>query len=119
MTAFDDFVNKAKNVAGAAGKKTSDFVEVTKLKMSVSDLERELSCTMEGLGRLVFDASKTGEDVSVQVEEAVAKADTIKKAIEDLKDKVCEYKKGIRCAACGASNDDDSEFCKKCGTKLR
>ena len=43
MGTFEDVLCKARNVAESAGKKTTDFVEVTKLKMEMADSEREFS----------------------------------------------------------------------------
>ena len=69
MATFEDVVNKAKSAAETAGKKTSDFLEATRLKVDAAEVEKELAYTMEGLGRLLYDEKKTGEDRSTQIED--------------------------------------------------
>ena len=50
MATFEDVVNKAKSAAETAGKKTSDFLEATRLKVDAAEVEKELAYTMEGAG---------------------------------------------------------------------
>ena len=53
MTTFEDVLYKAKTMAEAAGKKTSDMLEATRLKMAAAEIEKDIAATLEGLGRLV------------------------------------------------------------------
>ena len=118
MPSFEDVVSKAKTVAGAAGKKTSDFIEVTRLKIEVAELEKNITSALEGLGRLVYDARKSGEDVSSMVEECVVSIDEYKEKIDLLRDKIDSYRYTVHCKNCGASNPNDATFCKKCGATI-
>lgn len=119
MTTFEDILCKAKNVAESAGKKTNDLVEMTKLKMEAAETEKDIASTLEGLGRLVYDGKKAGEDVSVMTDECVRRVDELTEKLEGIREKILEYKNAIRCSKCGAVNTDDSDFCKKCGARLR
>ena len=58
MTTFEDILCKGKNAAECVGKKASDIVEVTKLKMEAAEMEKDIAATLEGLGRLVYDSRK-------------------------------------------------------------
>ena len=53
MTTFEDILCKGKNAAECVGKKATDLVEVTKLKMEAAETEKDIASTLEGLGRLV------------------------------------------------------------------
>ncbi|NLN81709.1 MAG: zinc ribbon domain-containing protein [Clostridiales bacterium] len=118
MTSFEDVISKAKSVAEVAGKKTSDFIEVTRLKIEAAELEKEMSSVLEGLGRLVYDARKAGEDVSPMVDDCVTRLNEYQLKIDALRKKIDAYRYTVRCKDCGAPNPDDAAFCKKCGAKV-
>lgn len=118
MTTFEEILCKGKNAAECVGKKASDIVEVTKLKMEAAEAEKDIAATLEGLGRLVYDGRKSGQDVSALTEECVAKIDEMNEKARRLRAKIDEYNNVVRCPQCDAANTDDSLFCKKCGTKI-
>ena len=118
MMTWEDILGKTRDAAEYVGKKTEDFVELTKLRLALSDTEKELAATMEGLGRLVYDARKSGADVTALLDEAVATADALQKKAEGLREQIYAYKKVKRCAACQAINREDAAYCKACGAKL-
>lgn len=118
MTTFEDILCKGKNAAECVGKKASDLVEVTKLKMEAAEVEKDVSATLEGLGRLVYDGRKSGQDVSALTEECITKIDELNAKVAELRKKIDEYNNILRCPQCQAVNTDDSLYCKKCGTKL-
>lgn len=118
MATFEDVVNKAKSAAETAGKKTADFLEVARLKMDAAETEKELSYTMEGLGRLLYDEKKTGEDRSSQMEDGFRRADELHARLNELRDQICRVQKAARCRQCGTANPEDAAYCKKCGARL-
>lgn len=118
MGAFEDVLNKAKDVAETVGNKTTEFVEATKLRMQAAEIEKDIASTLEGLGRLVYDGRKAGEDVGALVDDCVAKLDDMNASLKELQDKIDAYANIVRCQTCGIINTDDSLYCKKCGAKL-
>ena len=64
MATFEDVVNKAKSAAETAGKKTSDFLEATRLKVDAAEVEKELAYTCYTMkrrrARIVRRRSRTG-----------------------------------------------------------
>ncbi len=118
MTTFEDILCKGKSAAESVGKKASDLVEITKLKMEAAETEKEIDSTLEGLGRLVYDGQKAGQDVSALTEECIAKIDELTAKAKALRGKIDEYNNVLRCPQCDAVNSDDSAYCKRCGTKL-
>lgn len=118
MATFEEILNLAKDAAAAAGKKTGEFVDITKVKMEISRQEKELAATYEGLGRLVYDAKKGGTDVSELMDACVAHIEELTAGIEELRVKLADKKGAVRCPACGLFNDADAVYCKSCGEKL-
>lgn len=118
MTTFEDILCKGKSAAECVGKKASDLVEITKLKMEAAEMEKDVNATLEGLGRLIYDGRKSGQDVTALTEECIAKIDELNAKIVEVRRKIDEYNSILRCPQCQAVNSDDSVFCKKCGVKL-
>ena len=88
MTTFEEILCKGKNAAECVGKKASDIVEVTKLKMEAAEAEKDIAATLEGLGRLVYDGRKSGQDVSALTEECIAKIDEMNEKARRLRAKI-------------------------------
>lgn len=118
MTNFEDVMSKAKDVAEAAGKKTSELIDIARLKIEAGDIERDISAMLEGLGRLVYESRKKGEDISSAVDSCALKLDERYAQLAEVREKIDEYKNMIRCKNCGTPNTEDSVFCKKCGNKV-
>lgn len=118
MATFEEILNKAREGAEKAGQKASDFVEVTRMKMNIAELEKEIAATYEGLGRLVYDAKKSGEDLNEMVEACVENIDELQADAEELRGKLYAFKHMQKCSACGAINTEDAAFCNQCGKTL-
>ena len=119
MITFEDIYNKARDVADIVGEKTGDFVSMTKLKMALADNKREMAATMEGLGRLVYDAKKSDADVTAMMDEAIAHADELEAQRAELEKKLYGYQNAAICPQCGAVNDKDAKFCQQCAQELK
>lgn len=118
MGTFENFVSKAKNVADIAGKKTGDMMEVTKLRISVSDAETKLSHEFAQLGERVYRAAKEQTDVTEYVHDKSVKIDAVYEEIAGLKAKIAKLKKEKKCPECGFINPEGANFCIKCGARL-
>lgn len=118
MAKFEDFLNMARDVADAAGKKTNEIVDKTKVKMELSTLEKKLSATFEGLGRLVFEAQESGEDITQLQNDAFETVKELNEQIDALQRKLYDYEGAVLCKECGMVNDGDAMYCKKCGSSL-
>lgn len=118
MAMFEDVVSRVKDVAETAGRKTSELVELGKIKIKIADLRREIAAACEGLGRLMYDSSVSGENIDDMVEACVAHIGELTAQKEALEEKVMESKNVIRCAGCGALNETTALFCNQCGAKL-
>lgn len=118
MAMFEDVLSRAKAMAEIAGKKTGEFVENTKLKIEIADLQREIAAMYEGLGRLLYDGRRSGENIDDMVEACLAHLDEQNAYLEELQDQLLEGKNAIRCGECGAVNDGDARFCSNCGKAL-
>lgn len=115
---WDEIKSRTRDAAEFVGKKTEDFVSLTKLKLALSDTEREIATAMEGLGRLVYDAHRSETDITETVATATAAIDELQKKADDLREQIAVCKKLRECAECHTFNPEDASYCKACGGKL-
>lgn len=118
MTMFEDVVSRVKNAAETAGKKTGELVEVGKIKLKIADLRREIAGAHEGLGRLIYDSRKSGEQVDDMVDACIEHISTLNAELEELEERIMDSKNVVRCDGCGAFNENTAVFCNQCGEKL-
>ena len=118
MAIFDEVVSRVKDVAETAGKKTGELVEIGKVRIRIAELRREIAGAHEGLGRLLYDSRKSGEDVTDMIDACVEHIAALYEDLEELEMRVMESKNAIRCNGCGALNENTAQFCNQCGTKL-
>lgn len=118
MATFEDVLNKVKDVALATGEKATEIANKTKIKMEISSLQKKLAATYEGIGRLVYDAETAGDDIAALKAEAFDTVKELQAEIDAMQDKLYEMEGAVRCGGCNAVNENDADFCKKCGAKL-
>ena len=118
MGVFEDVVSKAKTAADFAGKKTSELVEISKLRFAAADLQSKINKEYSDLGIIVFNAEKSGEDCK---ENITAKSTVIEDLYHELtktNEKIAELRRMKKCVVCNYANPEDANFCLKCGAKL-
>ena len=118
MTSFDDVWNMTRDAAEKVGKKTGDLVELARLRLNLSDVERDISRQFEKLGRLVYDARRTEEDFAAAADACSVKLDALFARAGELRDRICALRNARRCTHCNTFNSEDSRYCKRCGKGL-
>ena len=103
-----------KTVAG----KTTNIVDVTKLNLALGDTERKISALYEKIGETIYSKYAEGASDFDEFEGILKEVDAFKTEQESIKAQIAELKNAITCPECGANNDQNSEFCSKCGAKL-
>ncbi len=115
---FDDIYEKAKSVVDATAKKTSDMVEISKLKIEAAKVERAISSRYEELGSNVY-LMKKGDDYDEELVNYICtEIDELKDTLAELKGIIADKRNMVICPECGAKNAKGSIFCSKCGDKL-
>lgn len=118
MDAFDETVQKTKSAIDIVIKKTGDFVSVSKLKISLNNLESKLAKSYAELGKLQYRALKDDEIEDMAVASAVFE---IRQNLSEIKALLKEIEKaeGKRlCPKCKSKVPTDSVFCNKCGERF-
>lgn len=115
---LEDAVIKAKGAADFAGKKTGEFVELSRLRISASETEKKISDEYRELGKMVYKAAKENADCTDYVQEKAAAIDALYTEYADISEKINDLKKVKKCPQCSYVNQQEAEYCMKCGAKL-
>jgi ribosomal protein L40E len=118
MGMFDDVLVNAKSAANAVGRKASELVDLSKLRLSAADLNGEISQRFQALGRDVYSAHKSGIDPSAAIESASADISDLLEQLEAVNAQLAAAHAKVVCGYCGQENPQDAAFCTKCGHKL-
>lgn len=116
MTIFDDILATAKSAADVVGKKAILVKELSRLRLTMAELNKEISRNFEALGRLVYDASKSGN--SYDVNDSVLAIDELYEELSALSEELNRLRGRMVCPCCGHENVLGATFCNKCGTRL-
>ena len=115
---LDKAVSVANAAASAAGKKTEEVVETSKLKLRQASLNSEISCCYEQLGKMVYEANRFDVPNEENQTDMMAQIDALLNDLSDLQAKKEEISKVKKCPNCGASCPTDSHFCSRCGMMI-
>lgn len=118
-----DFFQKLKktvvSVTKKAADKSTDLVEVTKIKFALSEKEGEVENIYKEMGEAVYKSYNTGENPEEEISTGCQRISEIKEEISELRDRLREYKNIKLCKSCGKEIPGDSDFCNKCGHKIQ
>ena len=115
---FDDALGKVKNVADAAGKKTTDLVEFSKLKLALTDLNEEINRGYMRLGKITYERN-TREGADEEAAAIIGEIDGLQEKLASIHDRILAIKNVVRCAECGAINPRQAVFCNQCGAMIK
>ena len=118
MSAFDDVVDKAKDIAETAGKKAEKVVEVSKLKLRVSQINSEAKKAYEKLGSAVYHMKKANYEDEGLIASVVEEVDELYAERAKIEARLASLKNQVICDTCGAKNPEDAVYCVKCGSRL-
>lgn len=118
MAFFDETFQNAKKVYELLENKTVTTVEIQKLKLKAIKINSELSKIYEKLGKLYVKELKFRDDLPEDLAEILQSVASKKAEIETIKEQIAAFKGGVACGECGYLNDDNVDYCAKCGAEL-
>lgn len=119
-------VDVSKKATAAATKtykvvadKSGKLFEETKLKISNSDMEVEITKLFENIGIKVLEIYNSGKKVDKEVEKDIKQIEKLKKEIEKNDEQILHLKNQRVCDNCDEIIDIDIKFCPYCGEKQK
>jgi len=129
-----DVFEKVQDIVKAASDKTSEIIEVSRLKAGIADERRALTDQMAKLGAIYYELYKNGEVLTPDAVNICMIADKYSSKIGERQaelDKINEANAAKRaaknpapvsteqeCQECGSKNPEGAKFCFDCGAKL-
>ncbi len=118
MATIDDVVDRAKDLAGIAEKKAEKVVELSKLKIRVSQLNSDIKKAYEKLGSAVYHMKKADYKDEELISSVAEEIDDLIAEKAKAEAKIALLKNQTVCSTCGAKNPSDAVYCVKCGSRL-
>lgn len=118
MSLFDDVIVNAAAAVDAVGKKATEVVDRSRVRVSSAELKNKISAQFETLGRYVYDTHVSGNTDQNVVNQYVGEITVLINELKTLQDTLTAASGKIVCPRCCCANSYDSLFCKKCGTTL-
>ncbi len=118
MATFDDVVDRAKDFAETAGKKAERVLEISKLKLQVSQISSDIKQAYAKLGNAVYNMKKANYEDEGLIKSVVEEIDTLFAARAATEAKLAALRNQVICDTCGAKNAEDAVYCNKCGSRL-
>jgi ribosomal protein L40E len=118
MSTFDNVLDKAKDIAETAGKKAEKVVEISKLKLRVSQINSEAKKAYEKLGSAVYHMKKANYEDEGLIASVVEEVDELYAERAKVEARLASLQNQVICSTCGAKNPEDAVFCVKCGNRL-
>lgn len=118
MGLFDDVVINAKSAAQTVGKMAGQFVDMSKLRINVSELNGEINKRYQELGQLIYESRKSGAVHSDEAEEMICGIDELYAQFTAVSEQLAAMQNKVTCPACGKQMPVESMFCSHCGMKL-
>lgn len=116
MSKMDDIIRKTKEFGIAAGKKTGEVVDQTKVKLNISEVRSEIKDKLAELGMGVFRAKKSNaefDDAAI-----ISELDALYEKKSELENKLLDMKGVKKCPECSENSQPTAEYCQKCGYKF-
>lgn len=117
-----DFVNKIGDTVNKAAKVvvkgTNNFVESTKLSVTISEYNDRLNAAYADIGKKIYLSKVTGIELDTDFEEELSEIQQLNTQIDELKERMLDIKNKKKCTYCGAEVFSDDVFCRKCGNRV-
>ena len=118
MGILDDVVTNAKSAAQTVSKVAVQFVDMSKLRLNLAELNGEINKQYQALGQFVYEAEKAGTLCEKEKAEKIAAIDDLYAQFSTVSAHLAALRNKVTCPACGKQVDMDSMFCSHCGMRL-
>jgi hypothetical protein len=117
MAFLNSLGGKLKNAGQSIAQSTRNFADVTKLKKSISDYEKQIAGLYTIIGKAYYEKHK--DEADAESKENIVKITSLFEEINELKLQIKEIEGLVKCPNCGCDVPADAAFCNHCGGKIQ
>lgn len=118
MSGFDDFKGMAKDVTQAVGRRSGELVEISKLRISATQLKNKIRNKYEKLGGDVYEAVRSHNENTDFILDYVDEIQKLKSELRSINNKINTILGNKPCPNCKKVNKKNVRFCADCGQEL-
>ncbi len=119
MGILDDVVVNVKSAAGVVGKKAGQIVDVSKLRINISEVNGEISKKFRQLGEYVYENKKEGEIDETEIDARIVEIDEQYTQLEELTNQMASLQNKVSCPVCRKQCSSEASYCSACGGALK
>jgi hypothetical protein len=116
---FEDMGRVICDVVEDLGKKTSETVEIQRLKSKCYAIKKDIGRGFHSLGRQVYCRYEANEDIDPEYAALCEQVRILQERLEELEEQIGDIRGLNHCKKCKASMDRLDSFCKRCGTPAK
>ena len=118
MSMFDDLIVNARSAVDTVSGKAGKVIDRTKLFLAASDIKAELSKKYHILGRVCYEANKTGQNYDSGIKQLHEEIKELNEQLATVNEMIENTREKIKCPECSTYNARGAVYCNKCGKKL-
>lgn len=115
---FDELLAKTKKFTDKAGKKISETLDLSKMKIEIANITNAINADYKSLGECVYNAQNSGADISEEISVLTDKINIKQERLSELREQYEMFRKIKVCSFCGAKNPQEAQYCSSCGKEI-
>ena len=116
---FESFGKVIAETAETVARKTEDTIEIQKIKSKIRVMVRNNKRDYQDIGKIIYERFQNGQIEDEELLELCQTIEEREEVIDDYKKEVAVIKGLKMCRSCKTHLEPNSEFCSKCGTKVK
>ena len=116
---IDKILEVVTQTTKTAIKKSGEAVEITKIRLAINSDKAKIKELKLQVGELMYEAYNGNSSSGDEIEELLKEIGELYNEIETKEQQIAQLKNLTRCPKCGANNEQDAFFCKKCAAELK
>lgn len=121
MSIFNDVVENTKSAARFVGKKAGKLVDISKLKITETNISGDINKKYRALGEKVYNLAVEATEknnILKDIEEEVEEIKELQYQLKTTRDIIADKTNKTTCDNCGEVLNKDDLYCSNCGQKV-